>query len=233
VVIFDAGGVSRFQLLQRRGLGEAMSAPVYVAFDCVFARGRDLRGRPLSERREVLAKEIPARSGVLRRSRLLAANGMKAFERAKREGLEGLIAKRDASVYREGARSDQWLKVKVRREDEFVIAGFTAPRGQRRGFGALLLGVFDAKGELRFVGKVGTGYSERTIEMLMARLQPLVRANSPFAERVRERFVTWVEPELVAQIAYAEFTHDGKVRAPVFLGLRDDKRARTLRLPKR
>jgi bifunctional non-homologous end joining protein LigD len=231
VVIFDDEGVSRFQLLQRRGIGEPTSAPVYVVFDCVFARGDDLRNRPLSARREALEREVPARSKWLRRARCLAKNGMKAFERARREHLEGLIAKCDASVYREGVRSDQWLKVKVRREDEFVIGGYTAPRGHRQGFGALLVGVFDDKGALRYAGKVGTGYSERTIASLMARFPPLLRAQSPFAERVREKWVTWLEPRLVAQVAYAEFTADGKVRQSAFLGLRDDKRAREVRRP--
>ncbi len=229
VVIFDADGVSRFQLLQRHGQSEARA--VYVAFDCLYARGEDLRGEPLTERRAALAREMPARSTLVKRSRSLGTNGLKAFDRAKREGLEGLIAKCEVSTYREGARTDQWRKVKVRREDEFVIGGFTAPGGSRQGFGALLVGAFDAKGALHYAGKVGTGYSDQTLATLMATMKPLVRRESPFAERVKERFVTWLSPKLVGQFAYTEITDDGMLRHPVFLGLREDKKAKSVRMP--
>ena len=228
-VIFDRRGVSRFQLLQRRSVGEAASAPVFVVFDCLYARGRDLRGRPLTERRAVLEHEV--RPGpVLTLAGRLGADGFKAFEAARRRGLEGLIAKDGSSVYVAGARSPRWRKVKVRAEEEFVIGGFTAPEGSRAHFGALLVGAW-ADGVLRYAGKVGTGFTGKTLDDLMRRFRPLVRATSPFADAPRERGVTWLEPRLVAQIGFTERTGDGKLRHPTFLGLRDDKPAEQVRWP--
>jgi bifunctional non-homologous end joining protein LigD len=229
VVIFDTRGVSRFQLLQRRG--EHVGSPVFVVFDCLYARGRDLRGVPLAERRALLEEEL--RPGdALMLARRLAANGFTAFEEAQRRGLEGLIAKDASSVYAAGTRSPRWLKVKVRAEEEFVIGGFTAPEGSRTHFGALLVGAWD-DGTLRFAGKVGTGFSGRTLDTLMRRFRPLVRAASPFADAPRERGVTWLEPRLVAQLGFTERTGDGKLRHPTFLGLRDDKESSEVRWPAR
>jgi bifunctional non-homologous end joining protein LigD len=119
----------------------------------------------------------------------------------------------------------RWLKVKVRAEDEFVIGGFTAPEGSRSHFGALLIGAWDGAA-LRYAGKVGTGFTGKTLDDLMRRFRPLVRTSSPFADAPRERRVTWVEPRLVAQVGYTERTSDGKLRHPAFLGLRHDKPAR-------
>jgi bifunctional non-homologous end joining protein LigD len=229
ICIFDAQGVSRFQLLQRRDLGEPTSTPVYVVFDLLYARGCDHRGAPLGERRRVLEREA-RESDALVLSRRLASDGLRAFEEARARGLEGIIAKDEASTYQEGKRSDRWLKVKVRREDEFVIGGFTPPRGSRTHFGALLVGAF-VKGKLRFAGKVGTGFDRRTLADLARRMAPLVRKTSPFDGVVRERPVTWIEPELVGQFAYGEITRDGLLRQPVFLGLREDKPATKVTWP--
>ena len=227
VVIFDARGVSRFQLLQRRTVGEAAGAPVFVVFDCLYARGRDLRGTALAERRGVVERETKT-GDALMLARRLAADGFKAFDVAQRRGLEGLIAKDAASLYAAGARSPLWRKVKVRAEDEFVIGGFTAPAGSRAHFGALVVGAF-ADGALRYAGKVGTGFTGKTLDALMRQFRPLVRPTSPFADAPRERRVTWLEPRLVAQIGYTERTGDGKLRHPTFLGLRNDKPAREVR----
>jgi bifunctional non-homologous end joining protein LigD len=228
VVIFEASRVSHFQLLQRR---EAAGAePIYAIFDCLFARGEDLRGRPLAERRRRLEAEVPERP-PLQLARRLDDNGLAAFRRAARLGLEGLVAKRLDSVYRSGIRSPAWLKVKVRREDEFVIGGFTRPAGARQHFGALLVGAWE-RARLRYAGKVGTGFTARTLADLMARFAPLVRATSPFHERPRERHATWLEPRLVAQLAYTELTEDGRLRHPVFLGLRADKAATDVHWPR-
>ena len=229
VVVFDAKGISRFQYLQRRMLGDAASPPVFVAFDCLYARGKDLRSRPLTERREVVEREV--REGpVLIVARRLAADGFKAFEAAKRRGLEGVIAKDGASAYVAGARSPLWLKVKVRAEEEFVIGGYTAPRGSRSHFGSLLLGAWSGD-RLQFAGKVGTGFDARNLEDLMRRFRPLVRATSPFANAPRERTVTWLEPKLVAQIGFTERTGDGKLRHPTYLGLREDKTSKQVVWP--
>ena len=157
------------------------------------------------------------------RARRLPSNGLTAYRIAKKRGWEGIIAKDDASRYEPGRRSRSWLKVKCRKEAEFVIGGFTAAAGNRQHFGALLVGLFDGPA-LRFVGKVGTGFSRRTLADLSARMRALRTDESPFRPAPREAGVTWIRPKLVAQIAFAEWTADGKLRQPVFLGLRHDKK---------
>jgi bifunctional non-homologous end joining protein LigD len=225
VVVFDAGGVSRFQLLQRRALGA--SAPVYAVFDCLHARGRDLLREPLTARRAVLETEV--REGpVLRVARRLADDGLAAFAEARRRGLEGVIGKDPGARYLAGERSAAWCKVKVRAEEEFVIGGFTAPRGARQHLGALLVGAFDGDG-LRYAGKVGTGFTEATLADLHRQLGRRRRAQPPFVDPPREPHIVWVEPELVAQLGFTERTGDGKLRHPTFLGLRQDKAAREVR----
>jgi bifunctional non-homologous end joining protein LigD len=230
IVVFDAQGVSRFQLLQRRMVGEGAVAPVFVVFDCLYARGRDLRAEPLSERRRVLEREVRPRRALML-ARRLADDGFKAFAAARRRGLEGLIAKDGASVYAPATRSPLWRKVKVRQEEEFVIGGFTAPEGSRAHFGALLVGAWEGD-TLRYAGKVGTGFTARTLDDLRRRFRPIARATSPFADAPRERGVSWVEPVLVAQLGFTEWTGDGKLRHPTFLGLRDDKPAGQVRWPR-
>jgi bifunctional non-homologous end joining protein LigD len=229
IVVFDRRGVSRFQLLQRRGDDEAATAPVFAVFDVLYVRGRDLRGRPLTARRAVLERELPEQPPLML-ARRLASDGFKAFAAAQRRGLEGVIAKDGTSLYAPGTRSPLWRKVKVRAEEEFVIGGFTAPEGSRSHFGALLVGAW-AGDELRYAGKVGTGFTGKTLDDLIRRFHPLVRDGSPFADGPRERGVTWVEPTLVAQLGFTERTGDGKLRHPTFLGLRDDKPAREVRWP--
>ena|SRR2546425_8148809 len=221
VVAFDSHDVSRFQLLQRRAMGEAVST-VFAAFDCLERDGVELLLRPLAQRRRALEELVPPRRGVLMRARRLPPNGLTAYRMAQRKGWEGIVGKDSASVYEPARRTRSWLKVKCRKEAEFVIGGFTSPAGQRRYFGALLLGLFDGPA-LRFVGKVGTGFTETTLADLMTRMQAL-RTDTPlFHPAPREPGVTWIRPELVAQIAFAEWTADGKLRQPVFLGLRHDK----------
>jgi len=224
VVVFDRGNVSHFQLLQR---GEG--APVYMVFDCLWCDGRDLRTQPLIERLAVLAGVLKEGQAI-RRAKALATNGLRAFQQAKRRGLEGLVAKDLSSAYVE-ARSTLWRKVKVHREDEFIILGYTRPGGARRYFGALLLGAHD-RGKLRYVGKVGTGFDAATLTSLYRQLVPLKTASLPLAVAIPERNVTLVRPHLVAQISYQELTGDGKLRQPVFLGLRSDKPASDVVLPK-
>jgi len=223
VVVFDPKGISRFQLFG----ADTRRRPVYVVFDCLFARGRSLTALPLAERRAVLEKEVRA-GGVLRLARRLAADGLKAFEAAQARGLEGIVAKDAASVYEIGKRSMAWRKVKVRAEEEFVIGGYTAPEGARAHFGAILIGAFD-DGALRYAGKVGTGFTGKTLADLAQRFARLRRPTSPFVDAPRMRDATWLEPALVGQIGFMEKTGDGRLRHPVFLGLREDKRASEVR----
>ena len=224
VVVFDRGQVSRFQLLQ-----QSAGEPVYAVFDCLFRDGKDLRQEPLFARRAAMERAVGS-SATLLPSRRLAANGLEAFRAAKRRGYEGLVAKDTSSAYVEG-RSTKWLKVKVHQEDEFVICGYTKPAGSRQHFGALLLGAYEG-GELHYVGKVGTGFDAATLARLYRRFQPLVRTRTAFADPPREKGSVFIAPKLVAQISYQEWTADRKLRQPVFLGLRDDKSAQDVLLPK-
>jgi len=223
-VVFDKKGISRFQLLQ-----QDKSEPVYAVFDCLFYNDRDLRSEPLSARRAVMEGAIGS-TKILIPSHRLAANGLEAFRMAKRRGYEGLVAKDLSSPYVE-ARSTKWLKVKARQEEEFVICGYTKPAGSRNHFGALLLGAYD-EGRLRYVGKVGTGFARKTLAALHRQFQPLLRTQSTLVNPPREKGVVFLAPRLIAQISFQEWTADGKLRQPVFLGLRDDKIPQDVILPK-
>ena len=228
LVIFDAKGVSRFQLLQRRGAG---GRPVYAVFDLLERDGRPLLKRPLTERRTAL-EEVVETGGALRLSRRLGKNGKTAYATAQRKSWEGVVAKDETSIYEPRVRSRSWLKIKVRRQSEFVIGGYTAPAGSRTDLGALLVGLYDGPA-LRFTGKVGTGYTRDSLAELAKLLGPLRTEKPPFADPPRIKDATWVKPKFVAQIAFAEWTADGKLRQPVFLGLRRDKSPRECRWDER
>ncbi len=216
VVAFDSHLVSRFQLLQQ---GEVPQ--VYAVFDCLYRKGRDLRERPLPERRAALEEAI-GKTDRLFASRRLAANGLEAYRVARKKGYEGMVGKDSSAPYVEG-RTRNWLKVKVHQEEEFVIGGFTPPGGTRPYFGALLLGAYRGA-DLVYVGKVGTGFTQKTLAELYRKLAPLARKAPPFVNPPREKGAIWVAPRLVAQISFQEWTADVRLRQPVFLGLRDDKK---------
>jgi bifunctional non-homologous end joining protein LigD len=224
VVVFDRKQVSRFQLLQ-----QVRGEPRYAVFDCLFLEGKDLRREPLAARRAALERVVSSKD-VLLLSHRLAANGLAAYKIAKRKGYEGLVAKELSSRYI-GERSRSWLKVKVHQEDEFVIVGYTLPAGSRQYFGALLLGAYE-RGKLHYVGKVGTGFDRKTLAALHEQFEPLVSDTSALLDPPREHDVTLLRPRLVAQISYQELTADRKLRQPVYLGLRDDKPAKDVTLPK-
>ena len=211
------GGRDRF------GAGEGGRLYYYV-FDVLVANSRDVRSLPLEARRDVLAGVLQWRD-PLRMTEQMTGDGAALLADACRDGWEGLIAKRLGTPY-VSTRSRDWLKLKCTRAQELVIGGFTAPRGSRTELGALLVGHFEGD-RLRYAGKVGTGFTRATLGELAQRLAPLVRDTSPFApEKGIPRAATWVEPELVAQIAFMEWTADGRLRHPSFLGLRFDKAPR-------
>lgn len=226
IVAFEGGRTSFSRLQGRMGLKDPEKArrtgiAVYIyLFDILHLDGRDTTGLPLRERKSVLERAFEY-SDPLRYSTHRDENGEEFFHEACRRGWEGLIAKRSGSPYRSG-RSRDWLKFKCVRRQELVVAGFTDPRGTRTGFGALIVGYHDEEG-LRYAGKVGTGYDEATLGSLRRRLDRLERASSPLADDVREPGAHWVEPELVAEIGFSEWTEDGRLRHPRFLGLREDK----------
>jgi len=221
VVAFEGSQTSFARLAQR---GQRSVAVYLYVFDVMWLDGYDVRPLPLRERkrllRDALAFEDPIRLTTYRNE-----HGEAMFAEACRKGWEGVIAKRADSPYTE-RRSRDWLKFKCDKGQELVIGGFTEPKGSRIEFGALLLG-YHRDGALEYAGKVGTGFDRPLLRSLGAQLRELRRDASPFADprSVRERGVTWVEPRLVAQIGFTEWTEDGRLRHPRFLGLREDKAA--------
>jgi bifunctional non-homologous end joining protein LigD len=217
----DAKGRSSFQRLQ-----EAMRKPVgltYVAFDLLYADGADLRLKPLEERKALLERMIRDDGLVLYSGHVLE-KGKALFASARKSNLEGIIGKKRGSTYQE-RRSRDWVKIKTGFQQEFVVGGWTEPKGSRKGFGALLLGVYQGK-SLRFVGSVGTGFSTKLLAELYERLRKLERKSSPFSNEVIANSPThWVKPELVVETRFSEWTRDGYLRQPAYLGLRSDKAA--------
>ncbi|MGB6517540.1 MAG: non-homologous end-joining DNA ligase [Candidatus Cybelea sp.] len=221
IVSLDKKGRSEFQRLQ-----ESQKKPAgltYVAFDLLYADGRDLRKMPLEERKSLLERLISGDDSVLY-SKHIVGRGKALFENAQKNDLEGIIGKKRDSTYQE-RRSRDWVKIKTGREQEFVVGGWTEPKGSRKGFGALLLGVFKAK-SLHFVGSVGTGFTGKVLQQLYARLRAIERKTSPFAnDVVANSPCHWTSPELVVEVRFSEWTRDGYLRQPAYLGLRPDKSA--------
>jgi bifunctional non-homologous end joining protein LigD len=222
VVAFDRRGVTSFSRLQRRHR-ERVAVSFYL-FDVLRLDGRDVRDLPLRGRKAELRQALRF-GGPVRFSPHRNEHGEELFRDACRKGLEGIMAKRADSPYR-ATRSSDWRKLKCHAEQELVIGGYTAPQGSRTDFGALLVGYFE-DGELSYAGKVGTGFDQHTLSDLGKRLRELERDDPPFAHvHPIPRGTHWVEPELVGQIAFTEWTRDGRLRHPRFLGLRTDKPAR-------
>jgi bifunctional non-homologous end joining protein LigD len=222
-VAFDRKLVSRFQLLQQGDVPY-----VYAVFDCLYRNGRDLRREALPARRAALEEAIGDTDHLLP-SRRLESDGLAAYRTAKRKGWEGVIGKDPTAPYVEG-RSTRWLKVKIKQEEEFVIGGYTTPAGARSHFGSLLLGAYRGR-DLQYVGRVGTGFTGKTLDALYRQFQPLVQAKPAFVLPPKIKGATWIAPKLVAQVAFQEWTHDEKLRQPVFYGLRDDKKPSEVRMP--
>lgn len=223
VVVQKPDGSTSFQALQN-ALTEGRSVPLtYFVFDVPYCNGHDLRAIPLIERKQLLAKLVSG-EGPIRYSDHVEGRGEDFFAQACGHELEGIISKlRDSKYY--SARTRDWVKVKCGRRQEFVIGGYTDPAGSRTGFGALLIGVHDESGALRYSGKVGTGFNQSTLGELKLRLSKIEQERSPFSNPPRERGTHWVEPALIAEIAFAEWTDDRIIRHASFQGLREDKSA--------
>jgi bifunctional non-homologous end joining protein LigD len=221
----DEDGRMTFSAMQQ---GKSGTSYVYVAFDVLEVDGEPLLDRPLTERRDRLGQVLDRRNRAVQLSEAFE-DGEALFDAAKEQRFEGIISKRAESRYLPGKRSRDWLKIKTANDQEFVVAGYTRGKGRRSsGFGSLVLAVHDGD-ELRYVGNVGTGFTDKEIDRLLEKLRPLERKTPPFREvpkmpKVRKADVVWVEPKLVAQVGFAEWTHDGHLRAPRYKGLREDKR---------
>ncbi|MBA2698727.1 MAG: ATP-dependent DNA ligase [Nocardioidaceae bacterium] len=235
VVAFDGAQTSFARLQPRMHVSNAAKARrsgvpiVYYLFDLLHLDGHSTRGLPLRERKSLLL-DLFDWDDPLRFTTHRNAEGLAYLEQACSRGWEGLIAKRADSVYQSG-RTRDWLKFKCEQAQEFVVGGWTDPQGSRNGFGALLLGYYDEAGSLVYAGKVGTGFGASLLASLSEQLRALTRMSPAYAERtlpsapVFRRGVHWVEPKLVTQVAFTEWTRDGQLRHPRFLGLRTDKPA--------
>ncbi len=198
---------------------------LYYVFDLLQLNGKDLYNLPLINRKELLEEFIEP-NDVVKYSDHVDERGEDFFEVTKQQDLEGMMAKKRGSFYYPGKRSADWLKVKHHKTEEVIIAGFTAPRGGRKYFGALVLATRDKDGQLMYAGHTGSGFNEVLLKELWNLLQPIIRNTSPFSSRVKTNMpVTWVEPTYVCEIKFTEWTSDGKLRHPIFLRLRDDKAA--------
>jgi bifunctional non-homologous end joining protein LigD len=233
LVAFDDEGRTSFQILQNRG--QETVDMYYILFDLVQLDGKSLLKVPLAERRAALEKMLAKARDPLRFSGSFHAAPAKIWKEVKRLGLEGVIAKRVGSEYEPGRRSGAWVKVKAQNEQEFVIGGYTPPQGSRKHFGSILVGYYE-KGKLMFASGVGSGFTHRSLEALYKTFQKLRQSECPFANlpwpkprggfsKADMRRATWLEPKLVCQVKFYEWTRDGNLRQPVFLGLREDKKA--------
>jgi len=236
IVALDEQGRASFSLMQQRTgishngrkIKRNADIPVlYYAFDLLWVDGFDLTRVDLEKRKEVLEGML-AGSDILRYSEHFMGKGMALYEAAKQRGLEGIVAKRRNSCYVQ-KRTREWLKLKVTQTQECVIGGYTDPRGGREHFGSIILGLYDDQGRLIHVGQAGSGFTEETHQDMWQRLKKIETSKNPFFGPVESnRRTHWVEPKMVAQIKFTEWTHESdggglKMRAPVFLGLREDR----------
>lgn len=247
IVAVDAQGRSSFQLLQAAGFPGRDKPPIlYYVFDLLNLDGRDLTGLPLEKRKETLKSLLAGVSETVFFSASISGESGRVIKAMKARGLEGVVAKQRDSRYQAGQRSGAWVKFKWTLEQEFVIGGFTRPRGGRAHFGAILVGYYHG-GNLLFASKVGAGFDQALLESLHEQFGKLIRRDCPFANLSERRGIlgagltaaemrrcTWIEPRLVCEVRFSEWTRDGHLRQPVFLGLREDKQPREVirELPK-
>lgn len=221
VVLLNEKGQPDFQKLQN--YARHMNYPLaYYVFDMLYCDGKDLRQVPLIERKKML-KKILKKTGPVRFCSHVEEHGEDFFKAVKAEDMEGIIAKKKDSLYFPGARTKDWLKIKYHKSQEAIIIGYTAPRGSRRHFGSILLAQYE-KEKLRYIGHAGTGFTEKSLDDIVAKMKPLVIKKSPLITPVKaNNKVTWVRPKLVCEVSFSEITREGILRHPVFKGLRTDK----------
>lgn len=232
VVWLDDDGRSDFQKLQNSLKAKDSSRLIYYAFDLLFLNGEDCRELPLIDRKHLLAKVIKSLDNpIIRYCDHIEGNAKAFFEAACDYQLEGIVSKNQDSIY-QSRRTSSWMKAKCKKEQEFVIGGYTAGEGARTGFGALLLGAYEGN-QLRYVGKSGTGFTEQSIAEVKKKLEKIEQSNSPFdINSPKEKKVHWVNPVLVAEITFGNWTSDGILRTAVFHGIREDKAAEEVRIEK-
>lgn len=227
IVVLDAKGRSNFQILQNYQRTKK-GALYYCVFDLLFLNGKDLRKRPLLERKALLQKLLRKAPRSIRYSKQVREKGVASFQAAVRKGFEGIVAKRVDSTY-QSRRSLDWQKIKTAQRQEVVIGGFTRPRGARKKFGALLVGVYE-KGKLLYTGHVGGGFNEKLLHEVHQKLCKYIASCCPFSEEPTSNMpVTWVKPKLVCEVSFAEWTREGMMRQPIFKGMRVDKPAKQVK----
>jgi bifunctional non-homologous end joining protein LigD len=237
IVAVDEEGRPSFQLLQARELSGERPPIFYYVFDLIQIDGKDLAGVPLLKRKALAKALIANLPDTARFSASIEADSGRILKEMKMRGLEGVVAKRKDSKYEIGRRSGAWVKFKWTTQQEFVIGGYTEPRGSRSYFGALAVGYYEGK-KLMFAAKVGTGFDEKQLKALHEKFQKFTRPDCPFVNLPEKagqfgggltaaemKRCTWLEPKLVCEVRFAEWTRDGHLRQPAFLGLREDKRA--------
>ncbi|MFY9310999.1 MAG: DNA ligase D [Bacteroidia bacterium] len=224
ITVLDEEGKPSFQLLQYYGSDSTYPIRYYV-FDLLSLNGQNTCDLPLTDRKSLLKELLSGNDEVIHYSEHIEERGLEFFDVAREQELEGIMAKKADSLYTPGVRTSEWLKIKHHKSQEAIIAGFTAPTGGRKHFGALVLGVMN-KGKLTYVGHTGSGFSTRSLKEMSELLKPRIIKQSPFEEKIKTNMpVTWVKPDLVCEIKYSEWTKDGRMRHPIFLGLRNDKTA--------
>jgi bifunctional non-homologous end joining protein LigD len=245
ILVLNDRGISDFGALQN-WRSEADGNLVYYVFDILWYEGKNLMDLPLKQRQAILTSILPTNDDRIRQSKVFDTGGIGFFNAAERIGLEGIIAKKASSVYTSDLRSKEWLKIKVHRRQEVIIAGFTKNSGTSKSFSALVLALYDDKGKLQYAGKVGTGFSDKLQKEMMEQFKPLITDKSPFEvepdvdkpSRFRPQRLgakpTWLKPELVCEVAFAEVTGDGVFRQASFKGMRTDKKVKdvVLEIPK-
>ena len=224
---FDPSGKQDFQLLQNYQRSQK-GRVVYYVFDILYLNGQDLRKLPLIERKSFLKRlHLNSSTAPIESTPFILKKGTAFFKKAEKKGLEGIIGKNTQTPYKM-QRSPDWVKIKTHKRQEVVIGGYTQGKGSREKFGALLIGVYKGKA-LKYIGKVGTGFSRETLSYLSKLLKPLKQEKCPFMPEIPTSSATWVKPSLICEVSFSEWTRDGKLRHPTFKGMRVDKKAKQVK----